>query len=297
MKKLFAVTLTLLMLLGSMSLTAFAETETLSANVYVTIADREGKPVLTQQKITVTDIDGDKSLTINDALYAAHEAKYEGGAAAGYNSYHGDYGLSLGKLWGAENGSGYGYYVNNASAWSLADPVKEGDYINAFVYTQSDCSDKYCWFDVNTVATDVGKDITLALSAIVGYDAENNYAPIEGPIVNAAITVNGEKTAVKTDAEGKATIQIAEDGKYVISAVSDTQTLVAPICIADISAVEQNPSTPDTPDNDTNKPTDSNTTSPDTGDYSNLYLYLVLAVVSLGGIVFLTLTKKRIYEN
>lgn len=46
------------------------------------------------------------------------------------------------KLWGTENGGSYGYYVNNVSTWSLTDPVDEGDYVNAFVYT-----DLTTWFD------------------------------------------------------------------------------------------------------------------------------------------------------
>ncbi len=84
MKKLFSVALTLLMLIGCISLTAFAEeNKTLSADVYVTIADK-GTLVVTQEKITVTDIDEDKTLTINDALFCAHKAKYDGGADAGY---------------------------------------------------------------------------------------------------------------------------------------------------------------------------------------------------------------------
>jgi hypothetical protein len=56
-----------------------------TAKISVTIADK-GNLVMSQEEVTVTDIDGDGTLTINDTLYAAHEATYEGGAAAGYGS-------------------------------------------------------------------------------------------------------------------------------------------------------------------------------------------------------------------
>ncbi|MBP5657968.1 MAG: hypothetical protein J6X52_05545, partial [Clostridia bacterium] len=79
--------------------------------VYVTIAN--GELVLAREAVTLTDADNDGALTINDALYLAHEAKFEGGAAAGYASSTGDYGLSLTKLWGVENGGSYGYFVND----------------------------------------------------------------------------------------------------------------------------------------------------------------------------------------
>ena len=54
------------------------------ATVYVTIAN--GSLVMTQEAINVTDADGDGTLTINDALFLAHEAGFSGGAAAGYAS-------------------------------------------------------------------------------------------------------------------------------------------------------------------------------------------------------------------
>ena len=233
MKKVFAAFMAVLMTIGVFNISASAE-EVTEAEVYVTIADENGELALTQEKVTVTDIDNDGVLTINDALYAAHEAKYEGGAEAGYTSYYGQYGLALDKLWGTENGGSYGYWVNNQSAWSLADTVKEGDYINAFVYTDLTAwSDTYSFFDAYTVTGTVGKEIALVLSKYV-YDADWNrvLTPVEG----ATIIVDGKATEVKTDAEGKATIKIEEGGSYVISATSDTEILVPPVCKITVSA-------------------------------------------------------------
>ncbi|MBO7666544.1 MAG: hypothetical protein J6S70_03845, partial [Clostridia bacterium] len=96
------------------------------------------------------DADADGVLTISDALYAAHEAAYEGGAAAGFAAATTEYGLSLTKLWGVENGGSYGYFVNDNSAMSLADPLSDGDEVVAFIYTAADWSDAYSFFDVKS---------------------------------------------------------------------------------------------------------------------------------------------------
>lgn len=258
-----------------------------AAQVYVTISDKDGKLVLVQEKVTVSDTDKDGYLTINDALYAAHEAKYEGGAAAGYASYYSDYGLSLSKLWGTENGGSYGYYVNNKSALSLANVVKEGDYINAFVYTDLTAwSDTYSFFDLNTTSTVTGKEITLTLSAY-GYDADWNTVTL--PVEGAAITLNGEKTKYKTDKNGKVTFTLDTAGSFVISAVSDTQTLVPPVCVATVSADDKTLQTPE--DNNTEKPI------PQAGDNSNIAFFAVLMLASLLAIIKLGDVKKRSYEK
>ncbi len=230
MKKLFSVMLAFLMIMGCTSITSFADD--VSATVYVSISNK-GQLVAAQEKVTVSDIDGDNALTVNDALYAVHETVYSGGAKEGYSYYtHKDYGLSIGKLWGDTSGN-FGYYINNSSCWSLADPVKNGDYLNAFVYSDSkNYSDKYCFFNNFTVTTDANSDIELTLSS-AGYDASWN--PVTIPVANAEITVDGKTTGVKTDVNGKATIQISGAGEHIISAVSASETLVPPVCTAQIN--------------------------------------------------------------
>ena len=146
MKKKLITVLALALILTAIGANNRTLAEDLSAKVLVSIAN--GTLVLAAEEITVTDVDNDGALTINDALYAAHEAKFDGGAAAGYGSASTEYGLSMTKLWGVENGGSYGYMVNNASAWSLADPVKTGDHVYAFVYTDTTgFSDSYSYFD------------------------------------------------------------------------------------------------------------------------------------------------------
>ncbi|MGN0174400.1 MAG: fibronectin type III domain-containing protein [Acutalibacteraceae bacterium] len=233
MKKIISITLSILLLLGTFSIAVLADNSE-AINVYVTISDKDGKLALAQEKISVTDIDDDNLLTLNDALYCAHEAKYPGGAAAGYNSAESDWGLSLYKLWGAENGGSYGYYVNNKSANGLTDEVKENDYVNAFVYTDlSTWLDTYCYFDVNTVSAKAGEAINLTLST-AGYD--DNWEQIAIPEEGATITVDGVETKFKTDSNGKVTITVANGGKHIISAKSDSKILVPPVCIAEIEA-------------------------------------------------------------
>ena len=220
MKKLVCILLAMLFVCGC----AAAET------VYVSISDGQGALVLAHAAVETGDVDGDGSVTLSDALYAAHEAYYEGGASAGFASSMTDYGISLDKLWGTENGGSYGYYLNNVSPNSLLDSVQDGDHLYAYAYTDLESwSDTFCFFDVAEIETDASFELTLTAQ---GYDADWNvvYAPVEG----AVITINGEAAQLATDADGKAIIDIQDAGEYVISAESEEINLVPPVCIAKI---------------------------------------------------------------
>ncbi len=278
MKKIFFPVLAVFVLFGALSIAVAAEEARLSADVYVTVSDKDGNLALTQEKITVTDVDSDNKLTVNDALYCAHEAKYEGGAAAGYASVESDYGLSLTKLWGTDNGGSYGYFINNVSAMGLTDEIKAGDYLNAFLYTDLvTWSDTYCFFDVNTKDVNVGDTVTLTLSAIE-YDAD--YNPITVPVADADITINGKTTEYKTDAEGKATIQLDTEGNTIISASSTKMTLVPPVCNIVVSAVDTSGGSGITDENNEN---------------SSMLIWVFVAVVivaAVGAIVWGAMKKK-----
>lgn len=198
------------------------------ANVLVTITDDTGAIVLACRSVAVTDADEDGALTINDALLCAHTDNNENGAEA-YQSENTEYGLSLTRLWGVENGGSYGYYVNDASAWSLLDPVKEGDHVKAFVYTDLTAwSDTYTFFNAPMLTVKAGEAAELVLSA-AGFD--ESYAPITLAVEGAAITVNGEATELVTNAEGKVSLTLNGAGVYTISATSAAMTMVAPVCI------------------------------------------------------------------
>lgn len=277
MKKVLSMAMVLALALGAFGVTSHAaESNSDSVTVNVTIADK-GQLAVTQDAVTVTDIDDDGALTIHDALYAAHEAEFEGGAAAGYASYSGDYGLSMSKLWGDESGC-FGYQLNHASALSLADPVKEGDSVYAYVYSdQITWSDAYSYFNVNTVSAQARGEITLTLSS-AGYDAEWN--PVTLPVEGATITLSGKATEYKTDAEGKVTLRIEEAGEYIISARSETKTLVPPVCMATVEA-----DATEAPETDI----------PETGDHA--LTFALIAFASLALMVVCTARRRKNHEN
>ncbi len=121
-----------------------------SVEINVTISSA-GELVVINKPVTVADKDGDGALTVNDALIAAHDAYYSGGSAAGYKASKGNWGLSIDKLWGIENGGSYGYYLNNGMCMSLTDTVKDGDYLAAYSFSDlTNWSDCYSYFDKTT---------------------------------------------------------------------------------------------------------------------------------------------------
>ncbi len=196
-----------------------------SVKISITISSA-GELVVINKPVDVSDKDGDGTLTVNDALIAAHDAYFSGGSAAGYKSSKGNWGLSIDKLWGVENGGSYGYYLNNSMCMSLTDAVKDGDYLAAYSYSDlTNWSDCYAYFDKTTAS---GSTVTLTLKALT-YDADWNL--VSSPAAGAVIYVDGKATSAKTDAEGKVTLSFDKAGTYIVSARSDSQTLVPPVCI------------------------------------------------------------------
>ena len=233
MKK-FVALCAALVLLFCMSAAVSAEAASDGVTVYVTLSDGAGHLVMARQPVAVTDLDADGSVTVNDALIAAHDEAYTGGSEAGYASVAGEYGLSITRLWGIENGGSYGYYVNNAMAMSLQDPVADGDRVSAYVYADLTAwSDMYCWFEPETASLKQGETVTLTLSG-AGFDADWN--PVTLPVEGAELTVNGERTGLTTDADGKVVYTADKSGTLTLSAVSDSQVLVPPVCVAEVAA-------------------------------------------------------------
>ena len=191
--------------------------------VYVTVADENGEIVARYEKVAYTE-----GMTIDAALAALHAEKCEGGYASAKSTY----GLSMVKLWGVENGGAYGYYVNNASPASLADTLKENDHVYAFVYTDTTlCSDVYSFFAAPTAEINAGKPLPLTLS-YSGYD--ESWTPVTLPVSGAKIAIDGEATSYVTDADGKVTLTFDKAGTYVVTAKSDTMTLVPPFVIVTV---------------------------------------------------------------
>ena len=223
MKKIRMITAVTLIavILGSL-LTCFAEEA--PGKAYVTISD--GKTVVAAMKeVDVADKDEDGKTTINDLLIAIHETDCKDGFA----SVNGDYGLSITKLWGIENGGGYGFYLNDQMASSLADEVKAGDSLYAYVYSDTTAySDAYSFFDQKTVSDQGGKEITLTLKYVSGFD--ENYAPVFSALEGADITADGKDLGVRTDAAGKATVTLPDASE------ADTDgTTAAPAATGDVT--------------------------------------------------------------
>lgn len=223
-----------LLLCVSLLSTALCETAAPAADptVYVSINDGEGVLALAAQPVAVTDADQDGALTIHDALTCAHAAAFPDGAE-GYLAAESEFGLSLLRLWGVENGGSCGYYLNDLSAWSLLDPIKDGDHVKAYNFTDlTGFSDTYCYFDAFLLEAKAGEPVALTLTAAA---FDENWAPITLPVEGAALIVDGEATEALTDAEGKASLTFAAPGTYIVTANSETLNLVDPVCVVTVT--------------------------------------------------------------
>ncbi len=221
MKKLTSILLTLCLMLSLFALAANAAEK---ISVTVTIADKTGALVLAAEAVEVRDVDGDSLLTVHDTLTCAHEQYY--GSADGYKAVAlpGYQGLSLEKLWGQTNSYSFGYYCNNASCWSLLDPVKDGDKVTAFAYTDLKAfSDAYTFCQPDTAAVKTGEVFQLTFHK-AGYDEKWN--PIVLPVAGATVTVDGKATKFVTDENGEVEIFLLKKGEHIVSVTSGTETLV-----------------------------------------------------------------------
>lgn len=248
-------------------------------SVYVTIAVG-GSPVMAMERVTVSDTNHNGYYDISDVLYAAHEAGYEGGAAAGYADSYSPYGLNIDMLWGDTSGC-FGYWLNNASCWSLSDKVQADDCVVAFVY-----QDMLFWSDAYTAFVESHYEVQEGSAATVslikaGYD--ENWNTVLAPFAGAKIRV--------TDAEGKdVAAEITDNGDgsyaltlpagvYTLTATSDTELTVPAVCTLTVTAKPVVPSTPQT------------------GDESHTALYAVTATLSAAALLLLLGGRKRRYAD
>ncbi len=238
-KRLLSLLLAALMLFGVLGVTALADDAPIAPapdgeaadpiTVYVSISVASELQIA-QVPVEVKDLDASGDFNIDEALIAAHEQYFEGGAE-GYAHAMTDFGLGITKLWG-DDGPSFMYYVNNGFAMGLADPVKEGDSVYAFVMAP-DYSDVFTFFDVNSV-TAKGNEQTISLvMSAYAYDANWNLSVV--PFAGAVITVDGKETEFVTDAEGKVTVTVSGEGKTVVSARSET-LIAPPVCVVNFPA-------------------------------------------------------------
>ena len=237
MKKLFSMILALAMLLSVSCATLAAgddlaaAPEVKSANVFVT-SSSAGKPVLEQEPVEVTDRDKDGVISIYDAILTAH-IMYAIKGADDFAVRESEYGPTIEKLWGVENGGSYMYYLNDGFVTGLRTEVKDGDRINVYSFRDLETwSDVYTFFDKSETMVGLGKTLELRL---MGYDYSLDPNGGASPIAGAYITLNGEKTDHVTDADGRVSLSFEEMGRYVISAGSDSATLVPPVTVVNVT--------------------------------------------------------------
>lgn len=308
MKKTIAMAAAMVVSFSAVCMNAFAD-DSETTKVYVTISDNSSSLVLTQVPVTVTDIDNDGKLTVNDALYIAHEDNFEGDAKEGYSTIESEYGIAVEKLWGIENKMSYLFHVNSEMANSMTEEIKNGDYVDAFIFPDpSDLNYFYSWFDKRDggeVDPDTEVDLTLSYASF-----DQNFKRVVAPVKNAKITVNGKDTDLVTDGDGKVTVKLTEAGKNVISAVaSDVKVAPASYVVnvkGEVAATTSTTSTETTTTTTTTTVTakttakttkKANTTtakssSPKTGDAGS-----AVAVFAIGAAVATAFTLRRRNEK
>ena len=236
MKRSITTILLLSLLLVLLALPLQAEQRPADSYVTVSIAVN-GELVMVEETIDVYDKDMDGTITLDDVLMRAH-LLFCPTHDKGYATAKTDYGTSLVKLWGDESGA-FGYYVNNESALNLDAAVQSGDRVYAFVYKdQSAYSDSFSYFNVTQKSFEDRGTLILTLQ---NSTFNENWELVTAPTVGAYITIDGEKTEVKTDEQGKAKLSFLSPGKYVVSAVSDESNLVPPVCIVTVTKAPMNP--------------------------------------------------------
>lgn len=163
--------------------------------------------------LNVQDQDGDGKLTYEDALYAAHEQFYPGGAAAGYGD---------GLIWGRQCSGGYTLYNQDELPLDTTLPytgrleIRDGDTMNwsaqyimpeMYLFGSEYLSDH---FMEDTVPS--GTEIDVYVDHMIPTEREPGKA--EG----IELLVDGQRTGIRTAADGKAALKITEPGKHKVTA-------------------------------------------------------------------------------
>lgn len=233
--------ITSFMLVLTLLFTALPMAWTTTANaangieVYVTIANK-GEVTVAQEKITVVDRNADGIYSVDEAMYAAHEAYYPGGASAGYASSLGDYGMQFDKLWG-DTSYNFGYNNNHAMCMSAGDALQAGDYLVAFVYQVMayPMMDVYARFEENSYEVKANDKVDVTLQT-AGYDEQYNlvYTTKSGATVKLYdennLPVATDKYQVSDNEDGTYSVKITEAGSYRLIATENTTPIVPAVC-------------------------------------------------------------------
>ncbi len=251
MKKLLSIVMALTFVLTAFSGVVFASNEETNAiTAYVTVS-RHGEFVKTKTgDIAVmlpVKLTEKPEYTLEDLFSELHSLYYDG--EEGYTSATGDYGAYITKLWGDDSGN-FGYQINGGteSVMGLTHPVENGDVVDAVVYRNLyPDTENYTKFEAYSAETLINKDFEITLSQ-AGYD--ENWNTVFSPCEGATITVNGEKTELLTDTDGKTVLSFDNEGIYVVSACKEktinentenekiVPAITAPVCVVTAEKAE-----------------------------------------------------------
>ena len=186
--------------------------------------DKDGNP-MAGRTVTLT---GQSSYTMDDALKAAHDLYYPGGAEAGYDFHEdetGNYDGLIYKLWGYDRNSvpGIRYARNNDCKnyqESLTQSVVDGDSLNFYI-EQRKKQDRLAFFTETeeTITQDEHAELHLRQSNVNG----TAFSECSG----ASIYIDGVKQdGLITDESGKVTLPSLEvrDTPYFITAEKLVET-------------------------------------------------------------------------
>ncbi|MBR4720387.1 MAG: alkaline phosphatase [Clostridia bacterium] len=256
-KKILSLILAILMCLTVMPNAVFAENE---IQVYLTVSvkgviasDNDGTP-MANREVTVKDIDGDGTLTYDEALIAAHKAYNAENGYATADSY--GY-TSVTKLWGTDTYNTL-FFVNNTGISGVSSQtVENGDKLVASI-NKDDLyyADWYTFFDVPQKNVKVNEEFSLTLSGHLGmaYTEEDlQDAVLSG--ISIGLWNDSSFSAIDgkvTDESGEVSLSFDKAGTYYVTAdgtVEDEVTvdwstyakdikpcpIIAPVCVVTVS--------------------------------------------------------------
>ena len=180
-----------------------------TANIHIKITLDE---TVLDKDITVKDTNNDGKLTVEDALYTAHEQFYPGGAAAGYSDE---------LIWGKPCSGGYS--LINPDEYPLEErpyndrvEIRDGDVFDWSMHCYN--TDSYALYTefngTSCIEEPVAQGTKIIFNAVHHTHTEAGTEKVEG----VEILINGQKTGIKTDKNGEAEISLDTVGTYTITA-------------------------------------------------------------------------------
>lgn len=223
-KRIASLLLACVLTLGLLPMEVLAR-ETDTAVVYLTVSvrgvlasDRDGQ-VMARRPVTVTDLDGDGTLTYDEALTAAHAAY----CAAGTEGYSAPGGY-VSRLWGEDSYNTLFFLNDTGLTGGVTDAtVRDGDALTASVNLDDTYyADWYAFFDRGTAEVSVGTALTLTLKGHLGMAwSEEDLKDV--PLSGVAAGVWEDGTFVPLDGavtgeDGRVTLSFDRPGTYYVTA-------------------------------------------------------------------------------